>query len=147
MRNSQLSNTIYHNIPINSTPEKVFGAISQPDQLVNWWPLKCSGKPELGAEYNLNFTDAYNWYGKVAKVEKNRLFFIKMTRSDADWDPTTFGFEIELKDQGVWLKFCHSDWPEANDHFKHSSYCWAILLNGLKKYVEKGVVIPFEERS
>ena len=142
-----MKNAIYHNIPVNSTPEKVFLAITQPEHLVNWWPLKCTGQPVPGAEYNFNFTDEYNWYGVVSEIEPNRCFYIKMTQSDADWDHTIFGFEIEQKEKGVWLKFSHQGWPETNDHFKHSSYCWALLLNGLKNYVEKGVVIPFEKRS
>ena len=70
-----------------------------------------------------------------------------MTKSDADWDGTTFGFEIKKAVNGCWLNFSHANWPAINDHFKHSSYSWAMLLNGLKKYLEKELIIPFEDRS
>lgn len=70
-----------------------------------------------------------------------------MTKSDKDWNPTTFGFDLESSDKGTMVNFSHINWPEQNHHFKHSSFCWAILLNGLKNYLEKGVIIPFEERN
>lgn len=139
--------SIYHNLSIKSSAKKVFDAITQPKHLNNWWPLESSGVLELDATYNFNFTDAYNWYGKVSQVKPNQSFFIKMTKSDADWNPTTFGFELEENEEGVSVKFSHTGWPECNTEFKQSSFCWAILLNGLKNYVEKGIVIPFEERE
>jgi hypothetical protein len=70
-----------------------------------------------------------------------------MTKSDPDWDATTFGFDLEEVDKGTLLKFSHQNWRELNHNFKHSSFCWAMLLNGLKNYIEKGIVIPFEKRN
>jgi len=70
-----------------------------------------------------------------------------MTRSDSDWDPTTFGFELENAKKSVKIKFWHIGWPACNSHYRRSSFCWAMLLNGLKSYLERGVVIPFEERD
>lgn len=48
------------------------------------------------------------------------------------------------------VNFSHVNWAEANDHFKHSSFCWALLLNGLKNYLEdnyleNGIIIPFKK--
>lgn len=142
-----MSYSIFHNLIIKASTKEVFDAVSQPKHLDNWWTLKSSGIPKLGTEYNLNFTDEYNWYCKVSKVELNKTFYLSMTKSDKDWNPTTFGFTLESTDNGTLLNFSHVNWPESNNHFKHSSFCWAMLLNGLKNYLEKGVIIPFKERS
>lgn len=142
-----MPHNIYHNFLIKASPKEVFDGVSQPKHLDNWWTLKSSGTPEIGAEYNLNFTDKYDWYCKVSKVIPNQSFHLKMTKADADWSPTTFGFDLEKTEKGTMVKFSHINWPEANHHFKHSSFCWALLLNGLKNYLEKGVVVPFEDRS
>ncbi|MBK9735230.1 MAG: SRPBCC domain-containing protein [Saprospiraceae bacterium] len=142
-----MSFTIYHMLVIRADTKKVFDAISQPDQLVQWWPLKCSGIPKTGEAYNFNFTDMYDWFGRVEICTPNESFFISMTKSDSDWQNTIFGFELEKTDDGVKVTFSHSGWAECDDHFKSTSFCWAILLNGLKNYVEKGIVIPFEERN
>lgn len=139
--------SIYHNLLIKAESETLFAAITIPKHLNNWWPLRSSGEPKLGTIYNFNFTDAYNWYGEVVECEQNRSFFIKMTDADEDWNPTTFGFTLEEKENGTYLRFSHIGWPKDNDHLKHSSFCWAMLLNGLKNYVEKGIIIPFDERE
>ena len=138
---------IYHYFEVDAPQEKVFSAISDPKELVNWWPLKCSGEPKLGATYNFNFTDAYDWYGEVSKVIQNRNFHIKMTKSDEDWKHTTFGFNLDTKNGKTAVNFFHVNWEHCNTHFKTASFCWALLLNGLKNYLEKGIIIPFEERS
>ena len=139
---------IYHNLLINTSAKKLFKAVSKPEELVNWWPLKCSGEEQLNAVYNLNFTDTYNWFGKVITYKPNLAFHIQMTQSITDWNPTSFGFDIEeISDNKVQLHFWHKNWQECNTEFKQSSFCWAMLLNGLKNYVEKGIIIPFEERE
>lgn len=142
-----MSYSIYHDLEIKGPIEKVFESITQPEHLINWWPLRCSGGPKENETYNFYFTPEYDWYGKVVQLENNKSFHISMTRSDADWDPTTFGFDLNPSENKVLVRFFHVEWPECNDHFRRSSYCWAMLLNGLKNYVEKGIIVPFEERA
>ena len=138
---------IYHDLVIKAPIDKVFQAITEPADLINWWPLRCSGVPKENEVYNFFFTPEYDWYGKVIKVEPNKSFHIKMTQADADWDPTSFGYDLEQNEEEVQVQFWHVGWPACNAHYRRSSFCWAILLNGLKNYVEKGIVIPFEERE
>ncbi|WP_455169218.1 SRPBCC family protein [Aegicerativicinus sediminis] len=146
-QNTDATFGIYHDLTIDVTPEKLFAAIAQPEHLINWWPKKCLGTPVLGSQYNFFFSPEYNWFGEVVKFDVNQSFHIKMTKSDVDWDPTTFGFEIrEEKGKSV-LQFTHLNWKERNSHFRIASFCWAMLLKGLKDYVEKGIILPFEERS
>lgn len=139
--------TIYHNFIIKAPALKVFKSVSEPKHLENWWPLKCSGIAKIGEEFNFNFTDQYDWYGSVIVCEPGKAFYIRMTQSDADWNPTTFGFDLHETDNGTAVNFWHKDWQHQNEHFKIASFCWAMLLNGLKNYVEKGEIIPFENRS
>lgn len=138
---------IYHDVYIKSTKKKIFAAVSEPNHLNNWWTLKCSGTPKKGAEYNFYFAPEYDWLGEVIKCEADHNFHIKMTKADPDWDPSSFGFDLEEVEDGVRLKFWHTGWSTCNHHFRRSSFCWAILLSGLKNYLEKGVVVPFEERE
>ena len=139
--------SIQHDVEILADQQKVFDAISKPDHLVNWWPLRCQGQAKIGSTYNFYFTPEYDWYGRAVNCVAGRSFHIRMTKSDADWDPTTFGFDLVKSKNGTMLSFWHKGWPKENHHFKRASYCWALLLKGLKDYVEKGHIIPFKERS
>jgi len=144
---SSRGHTIYHDLVIHAPLEEVFRAVSDPQELCQWWPQKCSGSPGLDKEYNFFFGELYDWYGNVVTYVHNKAFHVKMTRSEPDWDPTTFGFDLRGKDDGVEVQFWHMGWPECNAHFRTASFCWAMLLNGLKGYLENGTVIPFESRN
>ena len=138
---------IYHDFVIKTSLKDAFDAVSQPEHLNNWWTKSCKGTPKVGEEYNYYFAPEYDWYGRVEICEPNEAFHVKMTKSDKDWNPTSFGFNFEEIKDGVQVRFYHINWPECNHHFRHSSFCWAMLLNGLKNYLEKGIVMPFEERN
>ncbi len=139
--------TIYHQFVINSDILKVFDAISKPDELIQWWPLKCCGQIGVGCVYNFNFTDQYDWFAKIVALDLPYHIEYKMIKADKDLDSTSFGFNLESKNDKVVVNFYHKDWQQVNDHFKIASFCWALLLNGLKNYVEGGIVVGFEERS
>jgi len=141
-----MGHSIYFNFIIKSDKFSVYKAVSEPEHLEKWWPLKCSGIPQIGQEYNFNFTDEYDWYAEVKSCKVWDHIYYKMTTSDDDWDLTTFGFKLKEKEKGIYLNFFHEDWPELNNHFKHSSFCWAMLLNALKNYLEQGIIVPFNDR-
>jgi len=138
---------IYHNFTVRSTPQKIFEAFTKPEHLINWWPQKCSGEAKLGGIYNLYFAEEYDWLAEVVHNEEPIAFHFSMIKSDEDWASTTFGIDLEEKSGKTYVRFFHKNWPKQNDHFKHSSFCWGLLLDGLKNYVEKGIIIPFENRS
>lgn len=138
---------IYHDFTIKSSKQKVFDAFTNPNHLNNWWTLQSNGVPILNSEYNLNFTEEYNWFAKVIKVEANTSFYLTMTVSSDDWLPTTFGINLVELPKEILVKFSHTGWLAQNEEFRKTSFCWAILLNGLKNYIENSLIIPFEERN
>ena len=140
-------NHIFHDLVIKATQKEVFDAVSLPEHLNNWWTLSCEGLRQKAAIYNFYFAPEYNWFGEVITCKPNSAFHIKMTKADADWNPTSFGFDIEEHESGVRLQFWHKNWPHCNAHFRHSSYCWAMLLSNLRNYLEKSVIVPFVERE
>jgi len=109
--------------------------------------FKSVRKTSIKSEYNLHFTNQYDWYGKVPEVKGNEIFCVTMTKSDSDWNDTTFSSHLEEVENGTQLDFAHKDWLKNNHHYRHSSFCWAMLLNGLKNYLEKGIVVPFLDRN
>lgn len=140
-------NNIYFDLQINASAAAIFRAVSDPAELIKWWPLKCTGDAQLGGEYNYFFGEKYDWYAKVMQFVPNQSIHFKMTKADDDWNPTTFGYDLKEVEGGTLLQFVHKDWPYLNHHYRHSGYCWAHLLKGLKDLVEQGQETPFLERS
>ena len=142
-----MKNTIYHDVIIKADRTKIFKAFTDPKELVHWWPLECSGIPAKGETYNFYFSDDYDWYGEVATIKQNEALVIQMVKCEENWLPTQFGFELMERDKDVVLQFFHRGWLEMNHEYRKTSYCWALLLHGLKRYVENGEILPFQERA
>ncbi len=138
---------IYHTLYIKAGRKEVFDAVSDPKELVKWWPEKCSGEQLLGEIYTYVFTEAYRWKMEVTRYEPGLAFSHAVVSADEDWAPTSFHYELSEHKGMTKLEFSHVNWASLNNHFKHSSWSWAVLLKGLKDYLEKAVVIPFEERA
>ncbi|GAA3614191.1 hypothetical protein Q4Q39_02965 [Flavivirga amylovorans] len=71
-----------HNLLIKTSSKAVFNAVTLPERLNNWWILKGSRILKLDSGYNLNFTDVYNWFGKVSEVKNNGILHLKITDSE-----------------------------------------------------------------
>lgn len=140
--------TIYHDFVVNVSKEKFFEAVSTPYGLNNWWTLQSSGNPKLNEIYNLNFTDEFNWFAKISKFEENKCIEFSMAEAMEEWLPTQFGFKLhEINSNKTEIEFYHTNWKAITKEYKVASFCWAMLLNQLKDYLEKGIITPFEERN
>ena len=138
---------ISHDVLIEAPATKIFEAITLPEHINNWWTKKCEGKAIKGSKYRFYFTPEYDWQADVQEVTSNESITYKMTNADEDWNPTSFKFKILQNDKGCTIQFEHLNWQSENHHFRRTSYCWAMLLNGLKIYLEKGIILPFEDRE
>lgn len=100
----------------------------------------------MGAEYELWFGPEYDWRAVVTRCVPEREFELEMTRAMEDWMRTRIGFYFDEKDGITQVRFQHIGWPEANEHYRISSYCWAMYLRLLRRYVEFGEVVSYEKR-
>lgn len=137
---------IIHALPIKAAPHEVFAAVSTPRGLDAWWSIESKGEPEVGNEYELDFGPGYLWRCVVKNCVPPHDFEIEMTESDDDWTGTTIRFHMDETDSGTLLRFAHLGWPLQNDHYQTSSYCWAMYLRCLKRYIEHGVILPYQDR-
>jgi len=138
---------ILHEFPIAASAARVFDAVSTPAILDQWWTARSSGEPRMGAEYQLWFGPDYDWRAEVTQCLPAEAFQLTMTRADADWTGSRVGFRLAPQGPGrTEVRFYHAGWPEVNQHFRVSSYCWAMYLRILKRHLELGEVVPYEKR-
>ncbi len=137
---------IYHEFPINASPDRVFEAISTPDGLSAWWTLQAEGVPIAGHIYGLNFGPGYAWRAAVACCQAPNHIEWRFTVADPDWVGTRLRFLLREVNRHTVVSFAHTGWPSVSEHFRVSSFCWAMYLRLLKRYVEQGEVIPYDRR-
>jgi uncharacterized protein YndB with AHSA1/START domain len=136
---------IFHDFIVKAPAQKVFQAISTPQGLDAWWTKRSSGEPRLGAEYELGFGPGYDWRAVVSRCVPGAEFELEMTQAHEDWQGTRVALDLEQKEGFTQVRFLHSGWP-ANEHYRASCYCWAMYLRILKRYVEYGETVPYEQR-
>lgn len=138
---------IHHNFIIKSKADKVFEAFCTPAGLDSWWTLRSAGKPQMGDIYTFYFGPEYDWRAEVTLSRPNKALTWRMKDAMKDWMGTQVGFQLTERKDETSVAFFHKGWAEANEHFGITTYCWAMLLKGLKDYVEQGIVIPHALRN
>ena len=137
---------ILHDFPIAAPADRVFAAVATPEGLDEWWTLGCEGAPSVGASWRLDFGPGYVWTADVRVLDLNRAIEWEMLDADADWRGTRVGIELEPSGTRTQLRFRHTGWRAANDHFRSTSFCWAMYLRVLKRFVELGEHTAYEVR-
>ncbi len=137
---------IVHQFPIKAAAGQVFAAVSTPAGLDTWWTKRAAGEPVEGAEYELGFGPGYEWRAVVARCVPQAEFELRLTSAQEDWLGTRVGFQLDEQNGVTQVRFQHLGWPEANEHYRGSCYCWAMYLRLLKRYVEFGEIVPYENR-
>jgi uncharacterized protein YndB with AHSA1/START domain len=136
---------IFHNFPIKVLPDRVFEAVSTPRGLDAWWTKKSSGRSAETEEYKLWFGPEYDWRARVTKCVAPSEFELQILHAHEDWNGTRVGFHLH-GGQTTNLSFYHTGWPLANEHWRISSYCWAMYLRILRRYLEHGESVAYEDR-
>lgn len=132
--------------PIRAPIDRVFQAVSTSHGLDYWWTKQSAGEPSVGAEYELGFGPGYDWRAQVTRCVKDSEFELKMIQADDDWIGTLVGFRLENHDSVTWVRFYHTGWPSPNEHYRISCNCWAMYLRILRRHLEYGESVPYENR-
>lgn len=138
---------IHHIFFVKSNPQKVFEAFCTIEGLDSWWTLQSTGQPLKGNMYSFYFDPEHDWRAEVIHCVPGKELTWGMKVTMDDWKNTKVGFTLTEKEGGTSVSFFHTGWKEANEHFGITSFCWAMLLNGLKNYVEQGIIIPHALRN
>jgi uncharacterized protein YndB with AHSA1/START domain len=137
---------ILQDFPIAASRERVFDAVSKPEGLDAWWTLRSRGQPEVGTAYDLDFGPEHQWRAEVTKSDPGAAFELRITTSDSDWAGTVVGFELIPHAIGTQVRFYHRGWRASNEHYRISNHCWAMYLRVLRRHLENGESVPYEQR-
>jgi uncharacterized protein YndB with AHSA1/START domain len=132
---------------VKAAPDKVFAMFSAPEGLDRWWTKSSTGTAKENAEYTLFFGPRHDWRAKVTRCIPGSVFELQMTDAHEDWNGTRVGCQLEPDGtSGTRVRFYHTGWPQQNDHWRVSCYCWAMYLRLLRRYLEHGEFVPYEQR-
>jgi len=135
--------SILHDFPVRAPAAVVFAALVEPDR---WWTLESHVDAALGSTSRLFFGEGFDWCARVSACEPGVLLEWEFTDAMPDWMGTRVRFDLAEQGGVTTVRFAHHGWAEASEHFRISSFCWAMYLRLLRRAVETGEVVPYALR-
>ncbi len=137
---------IVHTFPVRGPASRVYDMFATPAGLDAWWTARAQGTPTLGTEYQLWFGPEYDWRARVTACEPAKLFELELTTAMHDWLGTRVRAELAEEDGVTTIRFSHAGWPSDTEHYRVSTFCWAMYLRHLRRHVESGITVDYERR-
>ncbi len=133
---------IVHSVDIETTPDRLYDAITTQKGLTGWWTPQVKAEPTVGALNEFHFTGTTLKF-RVDQLEPARHVARSSAQVPPDWEGTQVLFDITPKDDTVNLRFSHTGFASPGGSFGVTSYGWAQYLRSIKLLLETGKGEPF----
>ena len=147
---SNKNSFIKHTVVIKSTPEVVFTALTEANELTRWFPTRAESDPRAGGKYKLfwDFSDA----SQNGSQEGEYIDFVPNKKVSYTWAadaiPTLVTFTLSEANGETTVDLEHSTSQDGADEKKlHDDHAnqWGFFLMNLKGYLEAGVDLRKEK--
>jgi len=127
---------------INATPERVFQALTETQELERWFVQKAAIKLKPGGTIRMQFVPGMEEHGKVKEVKPYQSF--SFTWEALSPTPTTITFESKKEQDGTLLTLTHSGIGEGEQWGAYAtiSKAWDSHLKDLTSWIETGECPP-----
>lgn len=138
--------TITKELFINATPDRVFNALTEKEELEKWFVKIAEVELKPGGTIKTNWTADMGEHGTVKEVNPPHVFSFTWEGMFSP-SPTTITFTLEPKDNGTLLTLTHSGigegkgW-EAYAGMDNEGKGWEAHLKDLKSWIETGECPP-----
>lgn len=129
---------------IQSTPDKVFQAITRPEVARRYWGHENVSDWQPGSRWEhirANDERTVELVGKVVEVSPPKRLVMTWTNASQEADPESYSrvtFDIEEYDDMVRLTVAHDELLAGGGMAKGISKGWPIVLSSLKSFLETG---------
>ncbi len=136
---------ILHRVGVASTPDKVYGALTNVAGVAGWWSLETSGD---GTSLQVRFGTAEGFDIQVTDLRPAERVEWTVVGGPSEWVGTSISFDLSPDmdtPDGDWtvVLFKHGGWCEPVEFMYDCSTQWAMFLLSLKSLVETGVGQPY----
>ena len=136
---------IVKELTIEAAPERVWGALTQPDELGYWWTNDLNATPEVGslAEFRFGEWGEVVLRFEVAELERDKkVHWVYRFGSMAPWAGTSITWRLEPISNGTRVVFTHGEFVKKDEAYEQTRGYWNFFLASLKSYLETGKGTP-----
>jgi uncharacterized protein YndB with AHSA1/START domain len=133
---------ILHRIGVkDSSPDKVYDALTTLDGLSGWWASDTTGSVEVGGVIEFRFGPG-GFDMQVVELQHAERVQWEVVDGPVEWIGTTVHWEIKQDGEWTIVLFRHVGWREPVEFMYHCSTKWATFLMSLKSLLETGTGSP-----
>ena len=134
---------ILHRVEIESSPNKLYKALTEQTGLSAWW-TKAETTAEVNglAKFRFGPNGEHGCDMQITQLVPNEKVVWKCIVGP--WvDTTEFSFDIKPSERGAVVLFANRGWPDPSEFFMHCNCKWGFFLAvSLKNYLETGKGCP-----
>ncbi|MGE7136808.1 SRPBCC family protein [Luteibacter sp. NPDC031894] len=129
---------------IKASPAKVYAALTQPEQMIQWWgpdagpTLRAEADVRTGGRFRIAFRltsgDEHEATGVYREVVPDRKLVLTWEWSGSTQPPSLVTFHLEPRDGGTELTLVHEQLPDEATRNSHEAG-WTGLLDKLSRYL------------
>ena len=128
---------------IAAAPERVWGALTKPDEIVRWWSDEARVKPEVGSLGEFRFRPpAGVLQFEVAELDEGSKVHWISRQGPPQWAGTSVTWQLTPVHNGTKLVFTHDGFAQIDAAYAQTRGNWAYFLDSLKSYLETGKGTP-----
>ena len=126
---------------IDATRERVFRALTDAGELMQWFSSSAESDPRTGGDYVLRFefddeSKNHTYAGRYQDVTPNERVRYPW---NGGFGKTTVEFELRPNDSGTEVVLHHSGWTEdAEEARQLHEQGWGFFLDNLERYLSRG---------
>jgi uncharacterized protein YndB with AHSA1/START domain len=135
---------IVKELAIAAAPGRVWGALTQPDEIGHWWTNDLNAKPEVGslAEFRFGEWGDFVLRFEVAELDQNEKVRWISRKGPPQWAGTSVTWQLEPVQSGTTLVFRHEGFVKKDEVYEQTRGNWNYFLASLKSYLETGKGTP-----
>jgi len=128
---------LMHQIPINASPQKVYGALATQAGLASWWTADTRAEEKVGGEAEFAFDKRSAVFRMTIKtLDPGKQVVWSCHGDHPEWAGTKLTWTITPDGRGSVLRFTHGDWKSSTEMLAICNSTWGELMYRLKGYLE-----------
>ncbi|MFN8448995.1 MAG: SRPBCC domain-containing protein [Anaerolineae bacterium] len=136
---------IVHELIIRTTRDKVYQALTEPEQIAAWYAPDVQADPVVGSTAEFRFERGVIRV-QITVLEPNRTVRWKVLEGLRGWEGATGDITWRLADNpygaGTMLHYTHSGWQSMTGPYPSTNFRSGWYIARLQTYVESGVLRP-----
>ncbi|HTK06818.1 MAG TPA: SRPBCC domain-containing protein [Ktedonobacteraceae bacterium] len=136
--------TIVKELTIAASPERVYNALTQHDEIAHWWTNELSIRPEVGslADFHFQQWGAGTLQFEIVKLHAAEKVGWKSRKGPPQWAGTSVSWQLTPVQSGTQLVFTHDGFAQAGPVYEQTGRNWEYFLGSLQAYLETGKGTP-----